>query len=71
VNAHHWGVFFAPLVAFLLFGVIALAIKLAIALYLPDGWLKRALLKERIASRYSEANRRLLERTNTSTGKQP
>jgi hypothetical protein len=61
MDAHHWGVLLGPLFAMIVFGVIALGIKLAIARYLPDCWLKRALLKERIRSGYSESNRRVLD----------
>jgi hypothetical protein len=50
------GIFFGPLFALILFGVIGLAIRLAIARYMPDGWLKRQLLTERFKSQYSAAN---------------
>ena len=54
------GVFIAPLLSLFLFGVVALGIKWLIATYLPDSWLKRALLTERIKSKYSQSNRRVL-----------
>jgi hypothetical protein len=53
------GVFFAPLFAALFFGVLGAGIRLAIAKYLPESWLKRQLLKERIKTRYSAANARI------------
>jgi hypothetical protein len=55
------GVFFAPLLAALLFGVLGAGIRLAIAKYLPESWIKRQLLKERIKTRYSAANARIEE----------
>jgi len=55
------GVAFGPIFALIIFGVIALGIKLAIALYMPDCWLKRQLLKERIKTRYSDGNKKVLE----------
>lgn len=55
------GAAFGPLFALLLFGVFALGIKLAIARYMPDCWLKRQLLAERIHTAYSASNRRILE----------
>ena len=55
------GVALGPLGALLLFGVFALGIKLAIARYMPDCWLKRQLLTERIKSKYSASKRRILE----------
>lgn len=55
------GIALGPLFALLLFGVIALAIKLAIARYMPDCWLKRQLLAERIETRYSASNGRIAQ----------
>ena len=55
------GLFFAPLLAAFLFGVLGAGIRLAIAKYLPESWLKRQLLKERIKTRYSAANQRIEE----------
>lgn len=63
------GAAFAPLFALLLFGVFALAIKLAIARYMPDCWLKRQLLAERIKTAYSASNRRILEEADAYTRK--
>jgi hypothetical protein len=60
VERHYWAVILAPLAALGL-AALALAIKLAIARYMPDCWLKRALLKERVRSAYSESNRRVIE----------
>ena len=53
------GVFLAPLAAAVLFGVIGGGLRLAIARYMPDCWLKRQLLIERIKTRYSAANGRI------------
>lgn len=55
------GIALAPLAAALLFGVIGGGIRLAIARYMPDCWLKRQLLAERIKTQYSRANRRIAE----------
>lgn len=55
------GMLLGPLAALLLFGVVALGIKWLIATHMPDCWLKRQLLRERIRSKYSESNRRVLE----------
>lgn len=55
------GTLFAPLGALIIFGVIALSIKWAIATLMPDCALKRALLAERWKSKCSSANRRVLE----------
>ena len=55
------GAALGPIAALILFGVIALALKLCIARYMPDCWLKRQLLAERIKSAYSASNRRVLE----------
>jgi hypothetical protein len=55
------GVFFAPLFAAFLFGVLGAGIRLAIAKYIPECWLKRQLLKERIKTRYSAANAKIEE----------
>ena len=60
MEPHHWGVLLGPLVSLILFGVIALGIKWLIATYMPDCWLKRELLRERIRSKYSESNRRVI-----------
>lgn len=49
------GVAAAPLVAALLFGVIGSGIRLAIARYMQDGWLKRQILAERFKSQSSRA----------------
>ena len=57
----HAGAALGPLAALLLFGVFGLGIKWLIATYMKDGKLKRALLRERIRSKYSESNRRVLE----------
>jgi hypothetical protein len=43
-----------PVFAFILFGVIARQIKIAIDRKAPDGWLKQFLLKERIKSQYGD-----------------
>lgn len=56
-----FGIALAPLAAALLFGVIGGGIRLAIARYMPDCWLKRQLLAERIKTQYSAANRRIAE----------
>ena len=56
-----WGVLFAPVAALIIFGGIALPIKLLIANHMPDGWLKRHLLRERWNSKCSSSNRRVLE----------
>ncbi len=61
MDARQWGVLLAPLGSLILFGGIALGIKWLIATYMPDGWLKREILKERFPSKYSESNRRILE----------
>lgn len=55
------GAAFGPLLALFLFGFVALGIKLAIARYMPECWLKRQLLAERIKTAYSASNRRILE----------
>jgi len=55
------GIALAPLAAALLFGVIGGGIRLAIARYMPDCWLKRQLLAERFKTQYSRANRRIAE----------
>jgi hypothetical protein len=60
MESRHWGLLLAPLAALAL-GALALGIKLAIARYMPNCWLKRALLRERIRSGYSESNRRVLD----------
>lgn len=55
------GIALAPLGAFILFGVIGLGLRLAIARYMPECWLKRQLLAERIKTQYSAANRGIAE----------
>ena len=55
------GIALAPVGSLLLFGVIGLGIKWLIATYMPDCWLKRELLRERIKSKYSASNRRVLD----------
>ena len=57
------GIALAPLGAFLLFGVLGLGLRLAIARYMPECWLKRQLLAERIKTQYSAANRRIAEQS--------
>lgn len=60
MDAHGWGLFLGPLGSLLLFGVIGLGIKWLIATYMPDCWLRREILRERIPSKYSAANRKVL-----------
>ena len=55
------GLTLGPLAAALLFGVIGGGIRLAITRYMPECWLKRQLLIERIKTQYSAANRRIAE----------
>ena len=55
------GAALGPLFALLIFGVFALAVKLAIARYMPDCWIKRQLLAERFKTKYSAANRRIAQ----------
>ena len=55
------GVALTPLASAIIFGVIGGGIRLAIARYMPECWLKRQLLKERIKSHYSRANARIEE----------
>jgi hypothetical protein len=55
------GVALGPLFAVFLFGVVGVGIRLAIARYMPDCWLKRQILAERIKSQYSRANSRIAE----------
>lgn len=55
------GVALAPLGAVILFGVIGSGIRLAIARYMPECWLKRQLLAERIKTKYSAANKRIAD----------
>jgi len=50
------GLMLAPLAAGLIFGVIGGGIRLGIARYMPESWLKRQILKERFKSQYSAAN---------------
>jgi hypothetical protein len=45
----------------ILFGVIGVGLRLAIARYMPDCWLKRQLLLERIKTKYSAANGRIAQ----------
>ena len=61
MDAAIWGTFLAPFVSLLLFGVVAVAIKLLIA-RMPPCWLRDQLLRERFKSGYSAANRRILEK---------
>ena len=58
----HFGILLAPLGALIIFGGIALPIKWLIASYMPDCWLKKQLLVERIESKCSSSNRRVLEK---------
>jgi len=53
------GIALGPLLAAFLFGVVGAGIRLAIARYMPDCWIKRQLLAERIKTRYSAANERI------------
>jgi hypothetical protein len=55
------GLALAPLAAAILFGVIGGGIRLAIARYMPNCWMKRQLLAERIKTQYSCANDRIAE----------
>lgn len=55
------GLALGPLCAAFLFGVIGVGLRLSIARYMQDGWLKRQLLAERIKTQYSAANRRIAE----------
>lgn len=55
------GVALAPLFAALVFGVIGGGLRLCIARYMPDCWLKRQLLIERIKTQYSAANGRIAQ----------
>ena len=55
------GIALAPLFAAFLFGVVGVAIRLCVARYLPDGWLKRQLLAERFKTQYSRANGRIAQ----------
>ena len=61
MDAWKWGLFLGPLASLILFGLVALGIKWTIATYMPDCRLKRALLAERVKSKYSASNRRVLE----------
>lgn len=56
------GIMCGPILAMVLFGVIAVLIKLAIVFYFPDGWIKRQLLAERFHSPYSQSNRKILSK---------
>lgn len=59
----HWtslvAVALGPLFAAFIFGVVGVAARIAVARYMPNGWLKRQLLAERIKSQYSRANERI------------
>lgn len=57
------GIALGPLFAAFIFGVVGLGIRLAIARYMPECWLKRQILKERIKTRYSAANDRIAEQS--------
>lgn len=59
------GVLLAPIAAAILFGVIGGGIRLAIARFIPDCWLKRQILAERIKTRYSRANDRIAQESAT------
>jgi len=59
----------APLVSLILFGGLALGIKWIIATRMPDCWLKRQLLAERIKSKYSASNRRVLQKASEFAAK--
>ena len=60
MESWYFGAFLGPIFSLLLFGVFALGIKWLIATYMVDGRLKRALLAERIKSKYSHSNWRIL-----------
>ena len=51
----------APLFAAFIFGVVGGGLRLAIARYMPESWLKRQLLAERIKTQYSAANARIAQ----------
>jgi len=55
------GAFLAPLAAAILFGVIGVGFRLFIARHMPDCWLKKQLLAERIKTKYSAANWRIAQ----------
>lgn len=55
------GIALAPLAAAFLFGVIGGGLRLAIARYMPECWIKRQLLAERIKTKYSSANWRIAQ----------
>lgn len=55
------GLALGPLAAAFLFGVIGGGLRLAIARYMPDSWLKRQLLAERMKTQYSAANERIAQ----------
>ena len=57
-----WGILLAPLGSLILFGGIALGIKWLIATKMKDSWLRDQLLRERIKSKYSASNRRVLQK---------
>jgi hypothetical protein len=61
VETQHIGAFLAPIAAFLLFGVFGFWLKMLVAHYMPDGWLKRAILKDCFPSGLSEQSRRVRE----------
>lgn len=71
MDVHFWGIALGPLGSLLLFGVIGLGIKWLIATKMPNGWLKRELLRERFPSKYSASNRRVWERAFRDPGGKP
>lgn len=71
MSAHQWGILLGPLGSLILFGVFGLGIKWLIATYLPNGWLRRELLRERFASKYSASNRRVLQQAIRSDSRRP
>lgn len=56
-----WGVILAPIGALIIFDGIAFAVKLAIATLIPDCWIKRQILKERMSSNCSKNNKTVLD----------
>ena len=70
MSALNWGLLLGPLASLVLFGVIGLGIKWLIATYMPDCWLRREILRERIPSKYSASNRRVLEHARRRSGRQ-
>lgn len=61
MDAWQWGILLAPFGALVIFGGIALPIKWAIATLMPDGWLKRQILAERLKSKCSTSNIKVLQ----------